>query len=60
MLVVRVLVAVQAFSHCGKWGLVFIAALGLLTVVSSLLAEHRLLGRWASVLVAHGLSSFGS
>ena len=54
-------VAVQALSSCGEWGLLLIAVLGLLTAaVSSLAAEHRLLGRRASVLGAHGLSSFGS
>ena len=30
------------FSSWGKQGLIFIAALGLLTAVSSLFAEHRL------------------
>ena len=33
---------VQAFSSCGEQGLLFIAVHGLLIVVSSLVAEHRL------------------
>ena len=33
---------VQAFSSCGKWWLLFIAVHGLLTAVTSLVAEHRL------------------
>ena len=32
----------QAFSSCGEWGLLFIAVRGLLIVVVSLVAEHRL------------------
>ena len=32
----------QAFSSCGKWGLLFVAVLGLLIAVASLVAEHRL------------------
>ena len=31
-----------AFSSCGEWGLLFIVRLGPLTVVVSLVAEHRL------------------
>ena len=31
-----------AFSSCGKWGLLFVAVRGLLIVVASLVAEHRL------------------
>ena len=33
---------------------------GFLTVVASLVAEDRLEGVWASVVVAHGLSNCGS
>ena len=33
---------VRAFSSCGEWGLVFVAVRGLLIVVASLVAEHRL------------------
>ena len=33
-----------AFSSCGEWGLLFLAAHGLLTAVASLVAEHRLQG----------------
>jgi len=29
------------FSSCGEWGLLFVAVLRLLTVVASLVAEHR-------------------
>ena len=32
----------QAFSSCGEWGLLFIVVRGLLIVVVSLVAEHRL------------------
>ena len=32
----------QAFSSCGKRGILFIAVRGLLIVVASLVAEHRL------------------
>ena len=32
----------QAFSSCGERGLLFVAVRGLLTVVASLVAEHRL------------------
>ena len=57
----------RAFSSCSEWGLLFIAVLGLLIVVASLLVEHglqacRLQQLWhkGSVLVAHGLQSAGS
>ena len=33
---------VQAFSSCGERGLLFVAVHGLLIVVTSLVAEHRL------------------
>ena len=33
---------VRAFSSCGKWGPLFIAVRGPLTVAASLVAEHRL------------------
>ena len=32
----------MAFSSCGKWGPLFIAARGPLTIAASLVAEHRL------------------
>ena len=32
----------RAFSSCGKWGPLFIAVRGPLTIAASLLAEHRL------------------
>ena len=32
----------RAFSSCGKWGPLFIAVCGPLTIVASLVAEHRL------------------
>ena len=32
----------RAFSSCGKWGPLFIAVRGPLTIASSLVAEHRL------------------
>ena len=42
----------QAFSSCGKRGLLFVAVRGLFSAVASLVAEHG--------LQAHGLSSCGS
>ena len=33
---------VRAFSSCGKWEPLFIAVRGPLTIVASLVAEHRL------------------
>ena len=33
---------VMAFSSCGKWGPLFIAVRGPLTIAASLVAEHRL------------------
>ena len=48
---------VRAFSSCGKWGPLFIAVHGPLTIVASLVAEHRLqtrrlsnCGSWAQLL----------
>ena len=32
----------RAFSNCGKWGPLFITVPGPLTIVVSLVAEHRL------------------
>ena len=32
----------RAFSSCGKWGPLFIAARGPLTIAASLVAKHRL------------------
>ena len=32
----------RAFSSCGKWGPLFIAVRGPLTIAVSLVAEHRL------------------
>ena len=31
----------RAFSSCGKWGPLFIAVRGLLTIAASLVVEHR-------------------
>ena len=42
----------RAFSSCGKWGPLFIAVRGPLTVAASLVAEHR--------LQMHRLSNCGS
>ena len=42
----------RAFSSCGKWGPLFIAVRGPLTIAASLVAEHR--------LQTHRLSSCGS
>ena len=49
-----------AFSSCSKQGLLFLAVHGLLIAVASLCCGARVLGAWASVVVAHGLSSCGS
>ena len=46
------------FSNCGQWGLLFVAVCGLLIAVSSLVSEHKPQSVWASVVAAHGLSSF--
>ena len=35
----------RAFSSCGKWGPLFIAVHGPLTIAASLVAEHRLQSR---------------
>ena len=50
----------RAFSSCGKWGPLFIAVRGPLTIVASLVVEHRLqtfrlsnCGSWAQLL--HGM-----
>ena len=32
----------RVFSSCGKWGLLYVAARGLLTVAASLVAEYGL------------------
>ena len=47
----------RAFSSCGKWGPLFIAVCGPLTIVASLVVEHRLqtrrlsnCGSWAQLL----------
>ena len=42
----------RAFSSCGKWGPLFIAVRGPLTIVASLVVEHR--------LQTHRLSNCGS
>ena len=42
----------RAFSSCGKWGPLFIAVCGPLTIAASLVVEHR--------LQTHRLSSCGS
>ena len=47
--------ALSSYSNQGL--LCFIAVLGLLSVVASLVEERRL-GHWASVVSAHGLSCF--
>ena len=50
----------RAFSSCGKWGPLFIAVHGPLTIAASLVAEHRLQTRtraqylWLTDLVAPG------
>ena len=41
----------QALSSCAKWGLLFVAVCGLLTVVASLVAEHWLQNADSAVVV---------
>ena len=48
--------SMQAFSSFREWRLLFIAVLGLLIAVVSLVVEHQLSGMRASVVVAHRLS----
>ena len=45
----------RAFSSCGKWGPLFIAVRGPLTVAASLVAEHRLQTRRLSSCGSQGL-----
>ena len=42
MAALGLLCCARAFSSCGERGLLFVVMHGLLTVVASLLAEHRL------------------
>ena len=42
MAALGLLCCARAFSSCGERGLLFVVMRGLLTVVASLLAEHRL------------------
>ena len=48
-----------AFSSCGEQGPLLVAVCGLLIAVACLCCRVRALGAWASVVVAHGLSSCG-
>ena len=48
-----------AFSSCGERGLLFVVVRGHLIVVASR-CRARVLGMWASVVVARGISSCGS
>ena len=48
---------VWAFSHCGKWGLLFIVVLRLLITVASLCCRVEAVGTQASVVAAWGLSN---
>ena len=52
MAVLGLCFCVRAFSSCGKWGPLFIAVSGPLTIVASFVAEHR--------LQTHRLSNCGS
>ena len=49
----------QAFSSCGKQGLLFVAVRGFLIAVASR-CRAQALGMWASVVVARRLSSCGT
>ena len=42
MVVLGLRFCARAFSSCGKWGPLFVTMRGPLTVVASLVAEHRL------------------
>ena len=42
MAVLGLRLCARAFSSCGKWGPLFIAVNGPLTIAASLVAEHRL------------------
>ena len=42
MAVLGLLFCARAFCSCGKWGPLFMAARGPLTIAASLVAEHRL------------------
>ena len=43
----------RAFSSLGEQGLVFTVVRGLPIALASLVAQHRLLGAWVSVVVSH-------
>ena len=45
---------VRAFSSCGKWGPLFIAVHGPLTIAASLVAEHKLQTRRLSSCGSQG------
>ena len=50
----------QTFSSCGKWGILFVAAVpGLLIEVASLVSEHRLSVAGASRVAVHRLRGCG-
>ena len=48
---------VRAFSSCGKWGPLFTAVRGPLTITASLVAEHRLQTRRLSNCGSRGLDA---
>ena len=50
----------RAFSSCSEQGLLFVEVRRLLIVVASLHCRAWALGKQASVVVAHGLSSCGA
>ena len=52
--------ACELFPNCGKWGLLFVVVHRILTVAASFVAECRLQGMQASVVVVFGLSSCGA
>ena len=54
------LLCTEAFSSYSEQGLLTVAVLGLVIVVASLVAEHRLKGVWASAVVTLRLSSCGA
>ena len=54
------LLCTEAFCSCSEQGLLIVAVLGLVIVVASLVAEHRLKGVWASAVATLRPSSCGA
>ena len=52
--------AVTRGLSCSEQGLLFVVVFGLLTAEASLVVESQALGAWTSIVVALGLSSWGT